>query len=209
MTSLMLLHKPYSMSCMHKLKTELAQDWQNMTTAENILHQRHVHKTPHWEWPTWVHDGVIEADHSQECAWATRNAKSSLNLVTYLQASRYPLMMDVGWIFCRTNSLAPFNSSAAMMTTEVVPSPTSWSCRSASSQRILAAGCSTSNSFKMVAPSLVTVTSWKHKQDNDYIRGPKNWFMHNVRLSSYGCMREVGREREKRKSCMKRSWVQL
>lgn len=45
------------------------------------------------------------------------------------------------------------------MTTDVVPSPTSRSWRSASSTSVRAAGCSTSSSFKMVAPSLVTVTS--------------------------------------------------
>ena len=45
------------------------------------------------------------------------------------------------------------------LTTLVVPSPTSWSCKSASSTSTLAAGCSTSRSFSMVAPSFVTVTS--------------------------------------------------
>jgi hypothetical protein len=51
-------------------------------------------------------------------------------------ASLYPLMMLVGWILARTRSFARFNSSAARMTTLVVPSPTSWSCRSASSTKI-------------------------------------------------------------------------
>ena len=45
------------------------------------------------------------------------------------------------------------------LTTEVVPSPTSWSCKYASSHNIFAAGCSTSSSFKIVAPSFVIVTS--------------------------------------------------
>eukprot|EP00733_Pompholyxophrys_punicea_P002379 Pompholyxophrys_punicea_v1_NODE_1808_length_545_cov_30.157143.p2 type:complete len:113 gc:universal NODE_1808_length_545_cov_30.157143:60-398(+) len=45
------------------------------------------------------------------------------------------------------------------MTTEVVPSPTSLSCCCANSTRTLAAGCSTSNNLRIVAPSLVTVTS--------------------------------------------------
>lgn len=48
-----------------------------------------------------------------------------------------------------------------LLTTDVVPSPTSLSCRSASSHKTLAAGCSTSSSFRMVAPSLVMVTSYK------------------------------------------------
>ena len=38
-------------------------------------------------------------------------------------------------------------------------SPTSSSCRAASSTSTLAAGCSTSSSWRMVAPSLVMVTS--------------------------------------------------
>ena len=44
---------------------------------------------------------------------------------TYLHANLYPLIIDVGWIFCLTSSLAPLRNSAASMTTEVVPSPTS------------------------------------------------------------------------------------
>ena len=100
---------------------------------------------------------------------------------SYRQASRYPLIIDVGWIRYFTKSSAHFNNSAAIITynktvytlllqklllfstTEVVPSPTSWSCRSASSTNTLAAGCSTSSSFKMVAPSLVIVTSYNQK----------------------------------------------
>lgn len=35
---------------------------------------------------------------------------------TYLQASRYPPIMEVGWIFCLTNSSAFFRSSAAIIT---------------------------------------------------------------------------------------------
>ena len=37
----------------------------------------------------------------------------------------------------------------------------------------------------------------------------KNWFMLSVRISSYGCTREVWRAREKRKSCSRRSREQL
>jgi len=32
----------------------------------------------------------------------------------------------------------------------------------------------------------------------------KNWFMLSVRISSYGCAREVWRARKKRKSCSRR-----
>lgn len=56
------------------------------------------------------------------------------------------------------------------LTTEVVPSPTSWSWRSANWHRILAAGCSTSNNFKMVAPSLVIVTSWVQQEAECLLR---------------------------------------
>lgn len=47
------------------------------------------------------------------------------------------------------------------LTTDVVPSPTSWSCNSAKSTKIFAAGCSISRSFNIVAPSFVIVTSYK------------------------------------------------
>ncbi|KAH3681957.1 hypothetical protein WICPIJ_007076 [Wickerhamomyces pijperi] len=67
--------------------------------------------------------------------------------------------MVVGWILFFTNSLALFKSSEAMITTDVVPSPTSLSCCWANSTKILPAGCLTSNKDKMVAPSLVTTTS--------------------------------------------------
>lgn len=44
-----------------------------------------------------------------------------------LMARRKPLMIEVGWIFCLTRSFALRSSSDAMITTEVVPSPTSLS----------------------------------------------------------------------------------
>ena len=37
----------------------------------------------------------------------------------------------------------------------------------------------------------------------------KNWFMLGVHLSSYGCAREVGTAREKRKNCTRHGRVQL
>mmetsp|Transcript_36845 Transcript_36845/g.86038 ORF Transcript_36845/g.86038 Transcript_36845/m.86038 type:complete len:265 (-) Transcript_36845:61-855(-) len=74
-------------------------------------------------------------------------------------ARRYPVMMLVGWIPFPISSLPRRNSSAATITTLVVPSPTSWSWRCASWTSTLAAGCSTSSCWRMVAPSLVMVTS--------------------------------------------------
>ena len=54
----------------------------------------------------------------------------------YLQDSRAailnPEMMLVGWTFILTNYCALLRSSAARITTEVVPSPTSESCNCAS-----------------------------------------------------------------------------
>lgn len=54
-------------------------------------------------------------------------------------------------------------------TTDVVPSPTSWSCRSANSTSTLAAGCSTSSSLSIVAPSLVIVMSCTNNSKIEYI----------------------------------------
>jgi len=60
---------------------------------------------------------------------STLTANCSVKYLTAsLQASLYPVMTVVGWILFLTKSLARFNSSAATMTTEVVPSPTSLSC---------------------------------------------------------------------------------
>mmetsp|Transcript_11266 Transcript_11266/g.39151 ORF Transcript_11266/g.39151 Transcript_11266/m.39151 type:complete len:400 (+) Transcript_11266:554-1753(+) len=84
---------------------------------------------------------------------------SSMYLHDSFMARRRPAMIDVGWILLRTRLLARLRISDATMTTEVVPSPTSWSWSSASSTRIFAAGCSTSSSLRIVAPSLVMVTS--------------------------------------------------
>jgi hypothetical protein len=69
------------------------------------------------------------------------------------------VIIVVGWIFIFTSSFALLSSSAAMMTTDVVPSPTSLSCFWAKSTKILPAGCSTSRRERIVAPSLEIVTS--------------------------------------------------
>src|SRR3989338_11112522 len=74
------------------------------------------------------------------------------------QAVRYPAMTQVGWTLFLISSLARFNNSPATMTTDVVPSPTSSSWSVARLTRTLAAGCSTSKSERIVAPSLVMVT---------------------------------------------------
>ena len=68
-------------------------------------------------------------------------------------------MMVVGWMRILTSSFALLNSSAAISTTLVVPSPTSLSCCCARSTSILPAGWSTDSKLNIVAPSFVTVTS--------------------------------------------------
>ena len=53
-------------------------------------------------------------------------------------------------------------------------------------------------------PTLTMATRAKNK-----FLAIKNWFMLSVRISSYGCTREVWRARKKRKSCSRRSREQL
>lgn len=52
---------------------------------------------------------------------------SSIYLQAYLAANLYPAMIFVGWTFILISSLARFSNSAAKITTDVVPSPTSLS----------------------------------------------------------------------------------
>ena len=68
-------------------------------------------------------------------------------------------MTEVAWMLFLINSLPLFKSSAAKITTDVVPSPTSLSWIWDNSTRTLAAGWVTSNYLRIVAPSLVIVTS--------------------------------------------------
>src|SRR5579871_3475265 len=67
--------------------------------------------------------------------------------------------MIVAWMFWSMRPSARFRSSPVMMTAVVVPSPHSWSWVLATSTSILAAGCSTSISLRIVTPSFVTTTS--------------------------------------------------
>ena len=74
-------------------------------------------------------------------------------------ASLYPLAMIVGCISSSSRSSAFLRSSPVSIAAVVVPSPTSSSCVLATSTTILAAGCSMSISFRIVAPSLVITIS--------------------------------------------------
>ena len=70
-----------------------------------------------------------------------------------------PLVMTVGWTLALMSSSDCLSSSPARTTLVVVPSPHSVSWVLATSTTILAAGCWTSISFRMVTPSLVMTTS--------------------------------------------------
>lgn len=82
-----------------------------------------------------------------------------MNFTDSFKASLYPYITVVAWILFLINSFPLFKSSAAKITTEVVPSPTSLSYICDSSTRTLAAGWVTSSILRIVAPSLVIVTS--------------------------------------------------
>ena len=92
---------------------------------------------------------------------STGTAILSMNLMTFCAALRYPHTSIVGWIFWSKSSSAFFRSSLANTTAVVVPSPTISSCVFAISTIIFAAGCSTSISFRIAAPSFVIVMSPK------------------------------------------------
>ena len=66
-------------------------------------------------------------------------------------------MIIYGCIPSSTNGLASFNNSAAKRVTDVVPSPTSSSYAFAISTKTLAAGCTMSRSWRIVAPSFEMV----------------------------------------------------
>ena len=84
---------------------------------------------------------------------------SLICLIASLSANLYPEITVVGWTLFFINWVALLSNSAANITTEVVPSPTSLSWIWAKSPKILAAGCSMDNNFKIVAPSFVITTS--------------------------------------------------
>jgi hypothetical protein len=68
-------------------------------------------------------------------------------------ANLKPAIIFVGCTLFLIKSFAFFNNSAANITTDVVPSPTSLSYNYESSTITLAAGCSTSRSLNIVAPN--------------------------------------------------------
>mmetsp|Transcript_19755 Transcript_19755/g.29528 ORF Transcript_19755/g.29528 Transcript_19755/m.29528 type:complete len:301 (-) Transcript_19755:30-932(-) len=84
-------------------------------------------------------------------------AASSASRATFT-AFRHPAKIVWGWIFFSTRRSASRRSSPANTVTLVVPSPITVSWVLEVSMRIFAAGFSGEMDFKMVAPSLVTMT---------------------------------------------------
>lgn len=74
---------------------------------------------------TFSQAGAVAMPQCRPSMSVSCSANACVQALTSRIARRYPLMMDVGWILLRTRSLARFSNSAAQMTTEVVPSPTS------------------------------------------------------------------------------------
>ena len=79
--------------------------------------------------------------------------------LAFFAAFLYPSTIIVGCTSCSSSDSAFSSSAPARTTAEVVPSPTSLSVVFAISTNILAAGCWTSISLRIVAPSFVMVTS--------------------------------------------------
>ena len=90
---------------------------------------------------------------------STFSAILSRTCSAFSRAFMYPSTTTVGWTSWLMSSSAFSRSAPARMTPDVVPSPTSLSVALLISTIIFAAGCWTSISFSIVAPSLVMVTS--------------------------------------------------
>ena len=81
------------------------------------------------------------------------------NSIDFFEASLNPSTTIVGWTSLSSSSSAFSIREPASTTTDLVPSPASLSTDLATSTSIFAIGCSISNSFKIVVPSFVIVTS--------------------------------------------------
>ena len=102
------------------------------------------------------------------------SAISSRYSLVFLAAFLYPSTIIVGWTSWSINDSACSSNAPAKTTAEVVPSPTSLSVVLEISTNIFAAGCWTSISLRIVAPSFVIVTSPKESTNILSIpRGPK------------------------------------
>lgn len=108
-------------------------DYKNIKLKKKT--NRKTTQTPHPK-PATPHNNppkqnTISALHPEVCINAVTNTETnkkhevivpskmqctSTVLISYLQASRYPPIMEVGWIFCFTSSSAFLRSSAAIIT---------------------------------------------------------------------------------------------
>ncbi len=91
----------------------------------------------------------------------TLSANFSKTFIALFSDFLKPFTIIIGCIFLSINSSALPKNSLASTTTVVVPSPASLSWALDSSTIILAEGCSTSISSRIVAPSFVITTSPK------------------------------------------------
>ena len=95
----------------------------------------------------------------QKCHLSEQITKISPKTILWLKVlNDYYLIIVCGWILSSTSLSASLSNSEAKTVTEVVPSPTSSSCTFDNSTKILAAGLSTPQDLRIVAPSLVTWT---------------------------------------------------
>mmetsp|Transcript_3723 Transcript_3723/g.10066 ORF Transcript_3723/g.10066 Transcript_3723/m.10066 type:complete len:227 (-) Transcript_3723:8-688(-) len=113
--------------------------------------------------PTSLDDSVVMAHFFNNSRFSAASLPSMdterdlTRAMAICAASLKCLMMFCGCTPSSTKGLHSRRNSPARMTTVVVPSPTSESCDFAMSTRDLAAGCTMSRSFMMVAPSLEMV----------------------------------------------------
>ncbi len=97
---------------------------------------------------------------STDLSFGVTSSEISLRYwIAFFEAFLYPSTIIVGWTSWVRRDSAFSNSAPASTTADVVPSPTSLSVVFEISTSIFAAGCWTSISLRMVAPSFVIVTS--------------------------------------------------
>mmetsp|Transcript_87388 Transcript_87388/g.120367 ORF Transcript_87388/g.120367 Transcript_87388/m.120367 type:complete len:278 (-) Transcript_87388:37-870(-) len=108
--------------------------------------------------PSAVQAAFLSADCSS--AWMSIvRAMDSIFFTATSHAFSKPEAMRSGWMPFSMSSSAWSSMEPAMTTTPVVPSPISWSCDLDRSTSSFAIWCCTSIFSRMVAPSLVTITS--------------------------------------------------
>eukprot|EP01139_Manchomonas_bermudensis_P005583 Amastigsp_a175365_241.p3 type:complete len:358 gc:universal Amastigsp_a175365_241:413-1486(+) len=106
----------------------------------------------------------VAAHCSSRCRRSALGLASTETLISLMRvmqscaARRNARMMTCGCTPSSINGRAARRNAPARTTTDVVPSPTSSSCDLAMSTIVLAAGCTMSRRFMMVAPSLEIVT---------------------------------------------------